>query len=89
MCGTADSDGQVLSGSDFQAGCASELDEEDSAAKEAQGEAQVEALGDPSPLDDEGRSGFDPRRALCADGACVGVLGEDRRCKVCGQLAER
>jgi hypothetical protein len=23
-------------------------------------------------------------RALCADGSCTGVLGDDGRCKVCG-----
>lgn len=28
---------------------------------------------------------FDPdRRQLCGDGACVGVIGADGRCKVCG-----
>jgi hypothetical protein len=29
--------------------------------------------------------GFDPSRRLCPDGACVGVLGPDGRCKVCGR----
>ncbi|HET6281450.1 MAG TPA: hypothetical protein VFH73_10795 [Polyangia bacterium] len=28
---------------------------------------------------------FDPRRRrLCPDGACVGLIGENARCKVCG-----
>ena len=28
---------------------------------------------------------FDPRRRrLCPDGACVGLIGENGRCKVCG-----
>ncbi|HSK02289.1 MAG TPA: hypothetical protein VK932_13650 [Kofleriaceae bacterium] len=27
------------------------------------------------------------RRRLCADGACVGVIGQDGRCKVCGKPA--
>ena len=31
--------------------------------------------------------GFDERRPLCPDGACVGVLGPDGRCPVCGQVA--
>ena len=35
----------------------------------------------------EGDSGFDAARALCPDGSCVGVLGADGRCKVCGQRA--
>jgi len=30
---------------------------------------------------------FDPRRRLCPDGACVGVIGDDGRCKVCGRSA--
>ena len=30
---------------------------------------------------------FDPHRRLCPDGACVGVIGEDGRCKVCGRSA--
>ncbi|HEV3031058.1 MAG TPA: hypothetical protein VG319_05410 [Polyangia bacterium] len=29
---------------------------------------------------------FDPtRRKLCPDGACVGVIGADGRCRVCGR----
>lgn len=29
---------------------------------------------------------FDPdRRELCSDGMCVGVIGKDGRCKVCGK----
>jgi hypothetical protein len=32
-------------------------------------------------------AGFDERRPLCPDGACVGVLGPDGRCPVCGQVA--
>ena len=26
---------------------------------------------------------FDPHRRLCPDGACIGVIGDDGRCKVC------
>jgi len=26
-------------------------------------------------------------RRLCTDGACIGVIGDDGRCKVCGALA--
>jgi hypothetical protein len=28
---------------------------------------------------------FDPKRRLCPDGACIGVIGADGRCKVCGR----
>lgn len=27
-------------------------------------------------------------RQLCPDGACIGVIGDDGRCKVCGKPAE-
>jgi hypothetical protein len=30
---------------------------------------------------------FDPKRRLCPDGACVGVLGADGRCSVCQRPA--
>ena len=30
---------------------------------------------------------FDPNRRLCDDGSCVGVIGGDGRCTVCGQKA--
>jgi hypothetical protein len=33
------------------------------------------------------RSGFDPDRRLCPDGSCVGVIGADGRCGICGQTA--
>jgi len=28
---------------------------------------------------------FDPNRQLCPDGACVGLIGPDGTCNVCGQ----
>jgi hypothetical protein len=31
--------------------------------------------------------GFDANRKLCEDGACVGVLGPDGRCLVCGRVS--
>jgi hypothetical protein len=41
-------------------------------------------------LADEGRDAaegtFDANRPLCPDGSCVGVLGIDGRCGVCGKL---
>jgi hypothetical protein len=36
---------------------------------------------------DEPASGFDPNRRLCGDDACIGVIGEDNRCRVCGKPA--
>jgi len=30
---------------------------------------------------------FDPNRRLCSDESCIGVVGDDDRCKLCGKLA--
>ena len=50
--------------------------------------------GDDEPDDDgdgaqrvAGPGGEWGSRALCPDGACVGVIGDDGRCKVCGRTA--
>jgi hypothetical protein len=33
---------------------------------------------------------FDPkRRRLCPDGACIGLVGDNGRCKVCGAVADQ
>jgi hypothetical protein len=34
-----------------------------------------------------GDGGFDPKRRLCDDGSCVGVIGVDGRCNVCGKVS--
>lgn len=32
---------------------------------------------------------FDPsKRRLCPDGACIGVLGDDGRCRTCGRASD-
>jgi hypothetical protein len=33
---------------------------------------------------DDQESNFDPRRKLCPDGSCVGIIGSDGKCTVCG-----
>jgi|SRR5579872_6675042 len=43
-------------------------------------------LGDVARLDDG--STFDPARRLCSDGACLGIVGADDRCNVCGRPGE-
>ena len=30
---------------------------------------------------------FDPHRRLCPDGGCIGVIGSDGKCRVCGRVA--
>jgi hypothetical protein len=31
---------------------------------------------------------FDPKRRLCSDGTCIGVIGGDNRCQLCGKPAD-
>lgn len=38
---------------------------------------------DPNPSEE----GFDTNRKLCDDGTCVGVVGADGRCLVCGRVS--
>ena len=33
---------------------------------------------------DEAESKFNPKRRLCPDGSCIGILGSDGKCNVCG-----
>jgi hypothetical protein len=48
-------------------------------------QAASEAGAGPGPGNDNDNDSFDSKRKLCPDGACVGVIGDDGRCKVCGQ----
>ena len=50
-----------------------EVLDDDEPAEEA---VAAEAGGDEEEFDDE--------RELCPDGACVGIIGSDGKCKVCG-----
>ena len=34
--------------------------------------------------ENENNTGFDPKRRLCPDGTCVGVISPDGKCSVCG-----
>jgi hypothetical protein len=36
---------------------------------------------------DDSETGFNPRRRLCPDGSCIGLIGDDGRCTVCGCAA--
>lgn len=58
----------------------------------ASGEAPADDEGDED--DEDGEDGDDDEgggdladRKLCPDGACIGVIGPDGRCKVCGKEA--
>jgi hypothetical protein len=36
----------------------------------------------------DGAEGFDSKRRLCDDGSCVGVVGDDGACRVCGRRSQ-
>ena len=62
---------------------------------EAQAAAGEDAVSSDEPARDAApdepamaAGGFDPKRRLCDDGSCVGVLGDDGACRVCGRRAE-
>jgi hypothetical protein len=49
--------------------------------------ASAEEIREAEETPGDGAGGFDPNRRLCEDGSCVGVIGPDGRCGVCGQSA--
>jgi hypothetical protein len=65
-------------------------DDDDELADEASNEAQVSGGARPEargPAEGD-RVGDDwDQRALCPDGGCVGVIGDDGKCTVCGRSA--
>jgi hypothetical protein len=52
------------------------------AAQEQADSAQVHA--GPEEEDEEPDADDDPERVLCSDDACIGLVGEDDYCRVCG-----
>ncbi|MCD6497312.1 MAG: hypothetical protein J7M25_03305 [Deltaproteobacteria bacterium] len=59
----------------------------------AQSESVDEPVGADDPLslpaaEAEAGDGFDPGRRLCPDGACLGLIGPNGRCNICGRLAD-
>src|SRR5450631_4488844 len=71
VCGASDTSESVFPAPEFGTG-------EDS---DALGAATSE------PGSEDLSSDFDPNRRLCSDDACVGVIGEDNRCRLCGKPA--
>ena len=39
-----------------------------------------------SPATPDAEEAFSPNRRLCPDEACIGVVGSDNKCSVCGRL---
>jgi hypothetical protein len=54
--------------------------EQDPAVVEELEEKRIVGALDPAPDDLE-------ERELCPDGSCIGVMGDDGRCRVCGKAA--
>jgi hypothetical protein len=76
VCGTVDQGYDTTSASTAH-------DSQDSDDEPVDGEHTDDSLGaEPS------SSGFDPNRRLCSDDTCVGVVGKDNRCSVCGRSAD-
>jgi hypothetical protein len=80
VCGTLDAGGPEVVQSD---------DDDELAADDEAG-SSVDDDDDDAEDDDEDDedSDEDEERTLCPDGACVGVIGADGRCKVCGREAQ-
>jgi hypothetical protein len=72
VCGRADSEGSGSAGKELPE--SADLPEDD--------------LGDDTARNgDEPSPAFDSRRKLCSDGTCIGVIGSDNLCSVCGKPA--
>lgn len=59
----------------------------DAATASDEGEGEDEDWGDEEGLESAPEDAFDEDRELCPDGTCIGVIGPDGRCKVCGSSA--
>jgi len=70
----------------YQGGPYRSTQSDDEAAAEAEPEDEVEA-GPTDGHDDEAETPFDDDRQLCPDDTCIGIIGADGRCKVCGKVA--
>jgi hypothetical protein len=79
-CGrTTDGKPRVIAGGEEPAAAAGNIDEGDAADADDARAATTSATA--------AAGGFDPNRRLCDDGSCVGVVGADGRCSVCGTQA--
>ena len=74
VCGTSDT-GEVTS-PPFGSGDHDDFDQPEDSAAET------------NPNAGETNSGFDSNRRLCSDDSCIGVIGDDNRCRECGKTAD-
>jgi hypothetical protein len=84
VCGQAHPDGPG-DGATFSPAATLDADADDLAEAD---DVAVAADGAQLGSDAGNEGGFNASRPLCPDGSCVGVLGSDGRCKVCGRTAE-
>jgi hypothetical protein len=56
---------------------------------ESDGQPDLDEQDDELEAADEPGGGFDAKRRLCPDGDCLGVIGADGRCSVCGRTEAR
>jgi len=64
-----------------------EEDEEEDEEEEDEEDEEEEDEDDEAAADEEEAAEDGGDRKLCPDGACIGVIGPDGRCKVCGKEA--
>lgn len=83
-CGrTTDGKPRVIAGGEQPAAAADDVgDFDEDAATETETATATETTPETAAA-----GGFDPNRRLCDDGSCVGVVGADGRCTVCGTRA--
>jgi hypothetical protein len=48
-------------------------------------EPEIDAEAGSAPPPDAETAAFDPNRRLCPDDACIGVIGSNNRCSICGR----
>lgn len=83
--GIIGSDGRcTVCGKAAPAGEPNDVDVGPASAEQADGAGEA-AAPDGAPGDP---SGFDPKRRLCVDDTCIGIIGQDNRCATCGRPAE-
>jgi hypothetical protein len=80
VCGRA-GDGPFLGSSNTDTATDTDSDTDTDSATDADADSDPDAASGIELLDD------DPDRELCPDGACIGIIGPDRRCKVCGRAS--
>jgi hypothetical protein len=72
-------------GGPFRATAIEAADEDDDEAPMSANETPVAVVEGGASTSASSSEGFDDERELCPDDACIGLIGPDGRCKVCGK----